>query len=167
MWYRASEIVDYLQCTEHLKAKRNKRRPKTTWRRTEERELREFNYTGVIFIRWVGTGRVGEDVCMNYTGVIFIRWVWTGRVGEDLSLLSWNDGQQASKVVDGYFSWYNKSTYLLLFFAGSTFPTKTFATISWPVDNRNSQGSTKNSEEASRIHSPQSVLLTRKADLMH
>lgn len=141
-----------MQCTEHLKAKWNKWRPKTTWRRTEERELREFNYTGVIFIRWVGTGRVredacmnytgvlfirwvgtcrvGEDVCMNFTGVIFIRWVWTGRVGEDLSLLSWNDGQQASKVVDGYFSWYNKSTYLLLFFAGSTFPTKTFATIS-------------------------------------
>lgn len=64
-----SEIVDYLQCTEHLKAKRNKWRPKTTWRRTEERELREFNYTGVIFIRWVGTGRVGEDLSLLH-GII-------------------------------------------------------------------------------------------------
>ena len=130
MWYWASEVVDYLQCTVQLKAKRNKRRPKTTWHRTEEKEL-----------RWVGKGRVGEALLLP-------------------CVLPWNDRQQTSKVVDGYCSWYNKFTYLLPFFAGVIFPTKTLATISWPVHNRNSQGSTKNSGETSRIHSLQSVFLT-------
>jgi len=89
-----------------MRAKRKKSHPKTTRRRTVKREPRKFNYN------WSTFDKLARD-----------RQGWR-------SIAGMIGSKQVSKVVDEHFQWFYNFTYLFPFFAGTTFPTKTLATIS-------------------------------------